>query len=42
MAKNPFLSAHDSLVGLFEETSRKVNFDLSKQRLVGRQLFDMC
>ena len=32
MAKNPFLSAHDSLVGLFEETSRKVcvHFDLSK------------
>ena len=42
MAKNPFLSAHDSLVGLFEETSRKVHFDLSKQRLFGRQLFDMC
>lgn len=28
MAKNPFISAHDSLVGLFEETSRKVHFDL--------------
>ena len=29
MAKNPFKSAHDSLVGLFEDTSTKVAYNLA-------------
>ena len=28
MAKVPFQSAHDSLIGIFEDTSRKVSLDI--------------